>query len=128
MVQSLADTAWRQNRIAALEEKLIELDTRALSNLSLHSQRLARQFEKTLLLLKEVQTPRLEDRERDLERAANLVQMHEDKDEPYDPSEDGFVFSNSAVQSFLSIRYRNLRATLAWDYLHRDEDEEEDEY
>src|SRR5277367_6032594 len=112
LVQSLADTAWRQNRAAALETNLITLgivreptplenappqvqdalaiaaaldsQTRALSNLSIHTQRLARQFEKTLALLKETQAPRLEDRERELRQAADLVEMHQDKEEPYD--------------------------------------------
>ena len=85
LVQNLADTAWRQDRIAALEAKLFaadDPDTRAISNLSLHSQRIARQFEKTLHLLKEVQSPRLEARQHDLERAADLTDMHECKEEP----------------------------------------------
>jgi hypothetical protein len=122
LVQSLADTAWRQNRAAALETNLLtpgivrepsplenappqvqdalaiaaalESQTRALSNLSIHTERLARQFEKTLALLKETQSPRLQARENQLEQAADLVEMHQEKEETYDPAEGGFVFSD----------------------------------
>jgi len=128
LVQNLADTAWRQDRIAALEAKLFaadDPDTRAISNLSLHSQRIARQFEKTLHLLKEVQSPRLEARQEDLERAADLTDMHECKEEPYDAAEDGFVFSNDEIDSFRTLRNRNYEALLAWDYLHTDDEDED---
>jgi hypothetical protein len=54
LVQALADVSWRLNRVAALETNLLTVtaspidQSRALANLSLHSQRLSRQFEKTL--------------------------------------------------------------------------------
>ena len=127
LVHNLADTAWRQDRIAALEAKLFaadDPDTRAISNLSLHSQRVARQFEKTLLLLKEVQCPRLEARENDLAKAADLVDMHELKEEPYDAAEDGFVFSNAEIDSFRTLRNRKYRALQAWGYLNLDDEDE----
>jgi hypothetical protein len=115
LVQSLADTAWRQNRAAALETNLITLaleqnqlddqvqqslaiaaaldhQARALATLSIHTQRLARQFEKTLALLNQIQSKRLEARQKELEQAANLVQMHQKENEPYHPAADGFVF------------------------------------
>lgn len=61
LVQSLIDTSWRLNRILALETKILsgdsdlEAQTKMLANLSLYSQRLARQFEKTLAQLRELQ-------------------------------------------------------------------------
>jgi hypothetical protein len=139
LVQSLADTAWRQNRAAALETNLITLalepnqpydqvqqslaiaaalDTqaRALSTLSIHTQRLARQFEKTLALLNQIQSKRLEARQKELEQAANLVQMHRKENEPYHPAADGFVFSNDEIQQFLRLRDRHARAAKAFDY------------
>jgi hypothetical protein len=91
----------------------------------LHSQRLARQFEKALLLLKEVQTPRLQAGQRDLERAADLIEMHELKEEPYDPTEDGFVFSKPEIDAFRALRNRNDRALLASDYLNADDEDED---
>ena len=87
LVQSLADAAWRINRVAVLETNLLTHDivyddfpshestlemreaiaiahaldshTRALANLSLHGQRLSRQFERTLALLQQLQSTRL---------------------------------------------------------------------
>ena len=127
LVQSLADTAWRQNRVFALETNLLTHDiiyddfpnhesthdmreaiaiaaaldrhTRALSTLSLHGQRLARQFEKTLALLQQLQSTRLANQGHQLNQAANLAQIHRINDEPHDPASDpgsdpvdGFVF------------------------------------
>jgi hypothetical protein len=146
LVQSLADAAWRLNRVAVLETNLLTHDivyedfpnhesthemreaiaiahaldshTRALANLSLHGQRLARQFEKTLALLKETQAPRLKAREKELEQAAGLVEMHQDKEQAYHPAEDGFVFSNQEIEQFLRLRNRCLRAAHAFDYVN----------
>jgi C4-dicarboxylate-specific signal transduction histidine kinase len=81
LTQELADTAWRLNRIPALEANLLnraaqamELDIaeahRTLSMLGLHRTRLSRQFQKTLQQLREIQADRITRRERDLKDAA----------------------------------------------------------
>ena len=150
LVQALADAAWRLNRVAALENNLLTLgvttpapindapqqvqdalsiaaaldsQTRALANLSIHSQRLSRQFEKTLALLKETQSDRLP---YELKQAADLVQMHELEGEPYDPSEDGFVFSNEEIEAALHLRDRDARAEGAACYLEEEEEDEDE--
>src|SRR5580693_2252122 len=85
LVQSLADTSWRLNRVAALETNLLTLDvtheqiqdamsivaalesqSQALSNLSMHSQRLSRQFERTVIQLRDLQQTRRAIEKRDL--------------------------------------------------------------
>jgi hypothetical protein len=151
LVQSLADTAWRQNRVFALETNLLTHDiiyddfpnhesthdmreaiaiaaaldrhTRALSTLSLHGQRLARQFEKTLALLKQLQSTRLANQGDQLNQPANLVQMHRMEEEPSDPGsdpgKDGFVFSDKYVEALLADLAhddRDQRASGAEDY------------
>src|SRR5713101_336768 len=111
LVQTIADTSWRLNRIPALENNLLSLgfaehsdrintehpeahaalaiaealreQTRAFSALSLHGQRLSRQFERTLIQLRELQTER---------RATE--QTHKHQQLTNDPSKAGFVFSN----------------------------------
>src|SRR5216683_4111609 len=116
LVQSLADTSWRLNRIPALENNLLALgfaehsdrintehpevhaalaiaealreQTKAFSALSMHGQRLSRQFDRTLEQLRELQRERRREEEIEL-RQAILMQMHENK-EPPDP---GFVLS-----------------------------------
>ena len=114
LVTELADTAWRLNRIPKLEAALLDraanprtereaiafdiVDAhRALSTLGLHGQRLSRQFQKTLTTLRELQSERRQKEQRDLARAAALFEMHKHKGLPYDPAQDGFVFSNDQL-------------------------------
>jgi hypothetical protein len=108
LVQALADAAWRLNRVSVLETNLLTYDivyedfpnnesthemreamaisaaldshTRALSNLSLHGQRLSRQFEKTLALLQKLQSTRQANQPGELKHPQ--------------PDCDGFVFSD----------------------------------
>ncbi len=69
LVQTLADTAWRLNRVVALETKLLksteslETQIKVLSNLSLYTQRLTRQFEKIEKELRELQQIRKKTKE-----------------------------------------------------------------
>ena len=141
LVQTLADTAWRQSRASALENNVLTLgivrepdqlteapeqvqqalsiaaslesQTRALSNLSLHSQRLTRQFEKTLALLQPLQLKRKIEENTQMHQASVLLEMHQLKEEPYDPSDDGFVFSNADFHAYIhknNIAERAARA------------------
>ena len=115
LVQELADTSWRLNRIPRLEaealsraqnppseEAAIAFDIvdahRALASLGLHSQRLSRQFQKALATLRELQQERRRQEECDLARAASLLQLHKHKDLPFAPADFGFVFSNSEIE------------------------------
>jgi hypothetical protein len=141
LVQSLADAAWRQNRVFALETNLLTHDiiyedfpnhesthemreavaiaaaldshTRALANLSIHGQRLARQFERTLALLQQLQSTRLAN---EVGNAANLVQVHRMEEKPYDRSANGFVFSNEEIGASLATGNREQPASGSEDY------------
>ena len=138
LVQSLADTAWRLNRIPALENNLLTLgitenggrvntghpeadsalamalalreQTRAFAALSMHGHRLSRQFERTLQQLREIQAARAEIEQDQLSQAGKLLQMHKEEDLPYDPADDGFVFSNTEIETFIRRSDRNDRA------------------
>jgi C4-dicarboxylate-specific signal transduction histidine kinase len=128
LAQELADTSWRLNRIPALEADLLHraanplnqaaaiafdiVDAhRALAMLGMHGQRLSRQFQKALQQLREIQADRLERRERDLKHAADVSELHKHKGIPYDPAEDGFVFSNSEVEAYAQrlVRHNESR-------------------
>jgi transcription termination factor NusB len=142
LVQSLADTAWRLNRITAMETNLLTLgltehegfletghpqadaalataqafrrNARAFSLLSIYEQRLSRLFEKTLAQLRELQAERREQENTDLDNAADLLKLHQEHEEsPYNPSQDGFVFSNDDIESFVERRERLQRARRA---------------
>ncbi len=105
LTQQLADTAWRLNRIPLLEADLLSQDPNPqiliplLATLGTHSQRLSRQFQRTLETLREIQAERRLQHERDLKRAAALLELHKHKGIPYDPSQDGFVFSKDEIEA-----------------------------
>jgi hypothetical protein len=141
LVQSLADTSWRLNRVAALEHNLIGLgfdehsdsistehpeahaafviiealrdETPALAVLGLHTARLSRHFEKTLKQLNDTQEKRRATEATHLREAAALCQMDQKQGLPYNPSEDGFVFSTAEIETFIRRQTRLKAASAA---------------
>jgi hypothetical protein len=113
MVQALADASWRLNRIAALETDAlglaIESRFKALGILSMHSQRLSRQFGKTVTELHQLQKTRRAKEQRELSDLLDIIEM---KGETYDPQADGFVFSPAQIES---ARRARVRENLALD-------------
>lgn len=132
LVQALADCSWRLNRVAALETNLLTLgltnstrhpdapqeildalsivaqlesQSKALSNLSLHSHRLSRQFERTVAQLRALQEARRVREDSDLDDFLDIKEMYQSKGEAYDPSQDGFVFSEEQISP--AVRRRN---------------------
>jgi hypothetical protein len=82
--------------------------TKALSTLIMHQQRINR----TLL-----SNVKLSSKERsDMTKATNLYQLHEHENAdsedpaPYNPGEDGFVFSTEEIDSYLEAEQRSIRA------------------
>jgi hypothetical protein len=97
LVQALVDDSWRLNRIAELEADLLGLSygvdgfleqTKALVNLSLHSQRLSRQFERTVAQLRDLQKTRRSPENWEIAKLLNIVEARQ---------EDGFVFSDTQI-------------------------------
>jgi hypothetical protein len=143
LVQALADTSWRLNRVAALETNLLTLgittgnsftdapqqiqdamsivsalesQSKALSNLSLHSQRLSRQFERTVAQLRDLQEIRHIQERRDLNELLDITEMYESLGDTYDPSEHGFVFSEPQISAAKIARRRENLAEKAYDH------------
>ena len=117
LVQELADTSWRLNRIPLLEAEVLSraaapvpLDQeitfdivdahRLLANLGIQGQRLSRQFQKSLDKLREIQADRAERERRDLKDAAALLELHKHQGIPWEPADHGFVFSKDQVERF----------------------------
>jgi hypothetical protein len=110
LVQELADTSWRLNRIPLLEAQLLSPAPSpeslvpspglipALSKLGLHGARLSRQFQNTLRQLRDLQAERRQQERRDLRDAADLLELHKHKGIPWQPSDHGFVFSKERVE------------------------------
>jgi hypothetical protein len=135
LVQALADASWRLNRVAALETNLLSLaavgdplvdamaiaaslesQSKALANLSMHSQRLSRQFERTVSQLRDLQKTRLAQENHDLKDLLDIIEMYESQGHIYDPSGQGFVFSESQIASAIRARNRERLVEEAYEY------------
>lgn len=110
LVQSLADAAWRLNRVAALENNVLALGAirhdpaitthhpeandaiaiaqnlhqhnRTLATLSMHGQRLSRQVHQTFRLLREIQAERRAAEEWQQKRATSQLTQHKKQPRP----------------------------------------------
>jgi hypothetical protein len=139
LVQSITDISWQLNRAAAVETNLFSLGitenedsirashpdaqaalamalayrehNRAFANIGIYRQRLAREFERTLILLRQIQAERRADAERQLDDAAKILKMHQDANLPYQPAQDGFVFSTAEIEAYIEREERWERAT-----------------
>ena len=108
LVQELADTAWRINRIPFIEAELLSQDPNPqthiplLARLGLHSARLSRQFQKAAEHLRDLQEERRRLERRHLNEVAEILIRHQRKGLPFYPSvfskEAGFVFSNEQIE------------------------------
>jgi hypothetical protein len=129
LVQALADTAWRLDRIPALEMAiyaqgriqfakqfeseepavqpgLIELHTylayeKQLRNLQLQEMRLRRQREKDTAELRRLQQERTRKEKENLQTAAGFYLTAKQDCQPFDPAEYGFDFSVEDIESYL---------------------------
>ena len=135
LVQSIADTKWRLNRVPALEaalsslgytEQADQIDTalpevhttlttarayrdhhRVFVNLGIQEHRLARRFQSDVNQLRQIQAERRREEESTLNRAAKMMEKHEnEQDTPYDPTVDGFVFTTPEIAAH---HYRQAR-------------------
>ena len=125
LVQSLADTAWRLNRIPALEAKLLAAalakpatnltpadpadpdlaiaqglaeQTRPLTALSAGEQRLSRQFDRILNQLRDLQTAR-EQSEGDPDETEEAEETNDTGETPAGPGPVGFVLQKNSAKA-----------------------------
>ena len=91
-----------------------ENDAKTLANLSLHSQRLSRQFERTVTQLRDLQKTRLDNEADELKDLLAIQDMYEAKGETYDHSADGFVFSQHQINDAIRARNREIRTDKAY--------------
>jgi hypothetical protein len=96
---------------------------RAFANISIYRQRLTRQFERTLAQLRQIQAERRKNEESQLDKAAKILRMHQaenfpNQPAPYNPADDGFVFSNAEIETFLRREERSEKANIHDFYRH----------
>ncbi len=135
LVQALADTSWRLNRVASLETNLLNLvavgegiqdalaiaaalesHSKALANLSIHSQRLSRQFERTVAQLRDLQQTRRALEKKELDNVVDIIEMYESTGKTFDPAAHGFVFSAPQIQERILARCCERLAGEAYEY------------
>jgi len=105
---------------ACASARSFEMHVKTLANLTLYEQRISRQFERSLKLLKETQAERKRQQESDLQRAIVLKEHHDElqaqqpQPVPYNPANDGFVFSNGVLEARMASDDRYDAALKAW--------------
>jgi hypothetical protein len=138
LAQRIATDSWRLNRISAVEDNLFALGHNAKSDetetedpeihaaltaakiykaegkqlqlLTLYEQRINRNIQKNLAMLQALQAARLAKREAEMKEAKKLQQLSEMKGLPYEPTRDGFVFSNEEIRAAIDKDRRLDRA------------------
>ena len=90
------------NEQAAPGDEKVALDIidahRLIASINVQGARLSRQFQKTADKLNELQEGRRHRERRDLEDAAALLELYKHKEQPWDPSDHGFVFTKQQVE------------------------------
>jgi len=136
LVRTLANNSWQLDRVNRLEQALfthsdenLTLDSqmRALASLSSHRHRLTRSFESTIKQLRQLQKERRSEELGHLWDASRLSALAEHKGLPYDPAQDGFVFSKKDIEAFLHREQRYSDALLAYHNGHEDEEESDED-
>jgi hypothetical protein len=146
LTQTLADCSWRLNCARAYETNLITLGTeeqaktievddaeihyalatakayrdqvRALAAISMHEQRVSREFHRSLKELREVQSVRCEEERLQKIEAARLYKLHtelqtNEPTTPYNPTQDGFVLTNKEIETYIRREDRRTAARKA---------------
>jgi hypothetical protein len=113
LVQILIDTSWRLHRAASIEASLLNNSDdshhdqcKGLANLSMHTQRLCRQYQKALTQLRELQQTRKAQEQIDLDQLYDITEMYKADGYTYDGAEDGFVFSKAQITANIHARNR----------------------
>ena len=123
LARALADTQWRLNRCRSIEQVILAAEpdrdrepsqyarfqrdqVEALNKFSMYEQRLTRNFQTTLKQFRELQAQRHEREQQQMSAAAKLLKDSQAKQIPYDPAEDGFVFSTAELETWMRRRDR----------------------
>jgi hypothetical protein len=141
LTQTVADLSWRLNRATAIETNLFTLgiteqpnsgdaendqvhtafamakafreQSQAFANLTLYEHRLSVRHDKALKQLREMQEERRRQELWVMPEAARLLKMHKAKGVPYNPVDDGFVFSEREIETYIQRETRKNQAYAA---------------
>jgi hypothetical protein len=130
LAQSVAEDSWRLNRVRAIENNMFALghadqhreihialaDAKTFQEraiqfnlLTIYEQRINRNLQRNLKLLRELQAERKAQHEQNMEEAQLLAQLSLANGLAYNPDKDGFVFSNAEINQAID-RDNRLKA------------------
>jgi hypothetical protein len=134
LANSIAEDSWRLNRACAIENNMFALGhgherreaqialadaktflTQAASFnlLTLYEQRINRNLQRNMKLLKELQAERKAQHDHAMEEAKLLAQLNLMNGLPYEPEQNGFVFSHTEINRAIDRDNRLKAAKLA---------------
>ena len=94
----------------------LESQSKVLANLSVQSQRLSRQYERTIVQLRALQKERRDHQDSELSDLLNIMNMKQSKGEIYDRAADGFVFAAEQIRAAKLARRRHDQASKAYNF------------
>jgi hypothetical protein len=130
LAQSVAEDSWRLNRACAIENNMFALghaserrelqialadakyfqeNANQFNLLTIYEQRINRNLQRNLKLLRELQAERIGQRQQQMEEAQLLAQVSLSNGLPYSPERDGFVFSPAEINRAID-RNNRLKA------------------
>jgi hypothetical protein len=134
LAQSVAEDSWRLNRARAIENNMFALghghqhreaqialadaatflaQAAAFNLLSIYEQRINRNLQRNMKLLHELQAERKTQHDHAMEEAKLLAQLNLMNGLPYQPEENGFVFSHTEINRAIDRDNRLKAARLA---------------
>ncbi len=134
LAQSIAEDSWRLNRARAIEDNMFALghqherreiqialadaetfqtQAAAFDRLTIYEQRINRNLQRNMKLLKDLQAERKAEHIQALEEAKLLAQLNLMNGLPYQPEENGFVFSHTEINRAIDRDNRLKAARLA---------------
>jgi hypothetical protein len=134
LANSIAEDSWRLNRVRAIEDNMFALghgherrearialadaktfqtQAAAFDRLTIYEQRINRNLQRNMKLLKDLQTERKAQHHQALEEAKLLAQLNLMNGLPYEPERNGFVFSPAEINRAVDRDDRLKAAKLA---------------
>ena len=134
LAQSIAEDSWRLNRARAIEDNMFALghqherreaqialadaetfqaQASAFDRLTIYEQRINRNLQRNMKLLKDLQAERKAEHNQALEEAKLLAQLNLMNGLPYQPEQNGFVFSHTEINRAIDRDNRLKAARLA---------------
>ena len=134
LAQSIAEDSWRLNRARAIENNMFALghgherrgarialadaqtfltQANAFNLLSIYEQRINRNLQRNMKLLHDLQTERKARHDHAMEEAKLLAQLNLMNGLPYEPEQNGFVFSHTEINRAIDRDNRLKAAKLA---------------